>query len=608
MRSATFSPDGRRILASGEDNAAQVWDLASGKRTGLPIRHKNWVNSASFSKDGRFVATASFDFFVQVCDAETGRQVLSPWKHTSPVRGAEFSPDGRYVVTACGDFTARIWDVATGELLNPPLRQSGQQVVYAAFTSDGRCILTVNANGVICLWDLALHNSSPRASRSAVSSDGERLATLNGNQVTVWNTSTGSVASKINVPGEVLATQLNRDGGRLAAIFVETNSSGGAVTNAQVWNGLTGARVSEAFPIRTDIKYPFPMLTSDGTRLVTLDGIDLRIWDSGLGKPLFLLRHESVVAGACFSPDARSLVAWGGTNATVWDTATGKPRFRLAHPDEVSHSAFSPDSLLLVTSCNSPGSWGERDAQIWDAATGTRIGRPLHHGDGVLHASFSPDGRRVVTGSEDGGVRIWEWNTGRRLWYRDLHAQVSDASFSSDGSRIVTASSDQCARVWDAETFEPLTPPLKQSEKFYFAQFLAHGRGILTLTSKGSGVWWELTRDERPINDLRLLASLLSGRQSVSPNGASSESIGSLQQVWQTLRTKYTVEFETPQREILAWHQREAESNETDKNWPAAVFHWDRLIELQPADIQFRERRVAAQSALDESRKVPQER
>ncbi|HUL51432.1 MAG TPA: WD40 repeat domain-containing protein, partial [Candidatus Nitrosotalea sp.] len=605
FRFATFSPDGRRILTAGEDNTAQVWDLASGERVGQPIRHKDWVYRASYSKDGRFIVTASQDTFAQLCDAETGRQVLPPWKHMSPVRSAEFSPDGRYVVTGGGDFTARIWNVATGELLNPPLRQSGQQVVYAAFSPEGRYILTANANGVVCLWDMALNNRLPRASRSTSSSDGERLATINGNQITIWNTRTNSVAAKIDVAGELLAARLNRDGSRLAAIFFKTNSTGDVVTNAQVWNGLTGAQISPAFPIRTEIKHPLPMMAPDGQRLVTLDGADVRIWDASLGKPLFLLRHDSMVAGASFSPDSNWLVIWGGTNVVVWETATGRRGHTLPHPDEVNHAEFSPDNLLLVTSCNSPGTWYERDAQIWSVATGKKVGPPLHHGDGVLHASFSPDGKRIVTGSEDGTVRVWELGTGRQLWYRDLHAQVSDASFSQDGRWIVTACEDHTARVWDAEIGEPITPPLKRPEPFFFANFIANGLAVVSLTSKGSAVKWDLTRDERPIDDLRSLARLLSGHQSGGPNGASSQATGSLQEVWHKLRTNYPASFETPSREILAWHHHEAEASEEDKNWPAAIFHWDKLIELQPTDAQFRERRALAQAALDDSRRSP---
>ena len=39
--------------------------------------------------------------------------------HTDAVRGAAFSPDGKRVVTASTDGTAQVWDAATGAKCGP---------------------------------------------------------------------------------------------------------------------------------------------------------------------------------------------------------------------------------------------------------------------------------------------------------------------------------------------------------------------------------------------------------------------------------------------------------------------------------------------------------
>ena len=80
------------------------------------------LSSAAFSPDGRFVVTASWDGTARVWEAATGKAIGEPLRHEKAVRSAAFSPDGRFVVTASGDGTARVWEAATGKAIGEPLR------------------------------------------------------------------------------------------------------------------------------------------------------------------------------------------------------------------------------------------------------------------------------------------------------------------------------------------------------------------------------------------------------------------------------------------------------------------------------------------------------
>ena len=39
-QSAQFTPDGQRVVTASEDKTAQLWDAASGKPIGEPMKHE----------------------------------------------------------------------------------------------------------------------------------------------------------------------------------------------------------------------------------------------------------------------------------------------------------------------------------------------------------------------------------------------------------------------------------------------------------------------------------------------------------------------------------------------------------------------------------------
>ena len=66
--------------------------------------------------------TASLDGTARLWDAASGKPIGEPMKHEEEVYSAQFSPDGQRVVTASADNTARLWDAASGKPIGEPMK------------------------------------------------------------------------------------------------------------------------------------------------------------------------------------------------------------------------------------------------------------------------------------------------------------------------------------------------------------------------------------------------------------------------------------------------------------------------------------------------------
>ena len=183
LLSAQFSPDGQRVVTASRDNTARLWDAASGKPIGKPMKHEDTVWSAQFSPDGQRVVTASHDKTVRLWDAGSGKPIGEPMKHEYGVNSAQFSPDGQRVVTASEDGTAWVWDAASGQPIGEPMKhQDG--ITSAQFSPDGQRVVTASRDKTARLWDAASgkpigepmkHEGGVRSAQ--FSPDGQRVLT-----------------------------------------------------------------------------------------------------------------------------------------------------------------------------------------------------------------------------------------------------------------------------------------------------------------------------------------------------------------------------------------------------------------------------------------------
>ncbi len=154
---AIFSPDGRLVLATGDQMAALL-DAESGDevaRMANPVpagKRYEFLTDVlgAFSPDGSVVATASGPT-VRLWSVPDGDLLSTLRGHTDFVTGIVFSSDGRLLVSASWDRTARVWEVPSGTL-STVLRGQNGRLNDATFSPDGRLLVTTSEDGTAKVW------------------------------------------------------------------------------------------------------------------------------------------------------------------------------------------------------------------------------------------------------------------------------------------------------------------------------------------------------------------------------------------------------------------------------------------------------------------------
>jgi WD40 repeat protein len=167
--SVTFSPDGRRLLASGaSDPVFRIWNLAGEEAPiNVPL-NTNANGCVAVSPNGRLIATPSRDYAtgesgVTIRDAET-LQVLRTLKgHAGYVWRMVFSPDGCYLASGSWDSKIKIWDLSDESIEPVTLHGHAGFIHGLAFSPDGRRLASSSGyagHGEVKIWDAKLWESS----------------------------------------------------------------------------------------------------------------------------------------------------------------------------------------------------------------------------------------------------------------------------------------------------------------------------------------------------------------------------------------------------------------------------------------------------------------
>ena len=300
-----YSPDGATVYAAGDDASVLAWDvtgtmgIAVGEGEPLPLATRDRHH---LSADGSVAMWYVEDGRVEVREIAEGRsfQVEVP---VEGVAGGFIDPRGQFVgLIHVEPLTVRVIDVEAGVLLPYTIELDPRMSYDAAFSADGRSLLTA-ADRTVELWDVRTGRPHPTAVGYEAADD----------VVWVGADQTGRLGA------------LSEDGGAIEVVDLLTGDLVATLDQPD----LAGRKSS-----------PGPALFSPDGRWLVAGSPSGRVvvWDTQSWQ-LHKVSTAAIAGSMAFTPDSRFLVAGGSGTATVWDVQQGDAGAATLLVDPVRSSA-----------------------------------------------------------------------------------------------------------------------------------------------------------------------------------------------------------------------------------------------------------------------------
>lgn len=441
---------------------SQLWAIAKQHHAGRMIIADPQADVIAFSPDSRYIAMAR-DKDVWMYSLVTGKRIGPSQTNERPIGCLEFSPDGQRLVAHSAEGSGQLFSSPDMTRIGLPLRHEfapvefhGMMKFSAAFSPNGKTLITTGVCGTIRFWDA----SDGQAIGDAFTDAGvvtevsfhptENWFVTGGETTRVWDVSTR----------EPVSPQLEHFEG-ISGGLARFSPNGQSVATLQgLWN-IPNWNKQEGILSDTSVARDF----SDDGRFLACARRDwtVRLWDverqQQFGK---LLQHPARVRAVDFSPDGQKLAcASMDESVRLWNVKTQTPFHpQFALPGPVSRVHFSNNGQY-VAACSL---WGP--ARVWSTnVTPIAMRVPLAYSAECVR--FSADGTQMAVGDTEGQIHILDFDelvtkrrpdqtkhrsapwTGLRLLNAGRSAPIKTLAWSPDGSMIAAISNRNAIQLWN---------------------------------------------------------------------------------------------------------------------------------------------------------------
>jgi serine/threonine protein kinase/WD40 repeat protein len=401
-------------------------------------RHFDETGFVALHPDGHRLAVVGLDATIRIYDVKSGRLEKALIDETENAGTCSWSPDGKVLLS-----NRRYgWDVAAGRLRYA--LPAGQDVV--AWSPDGKQLASLS--DALYFWDAQTGRLLHRQTHPAPggfcgnntliwSRKGRLLAFRSGDRIVLWDVVARKIVKERPCKGLLSGMLWARDEHSLA---IQP-----AVSPGGVWDVDSGKL--------TEWKEPgslhFGQARSPDGMLPVAREKSLWLWDAVTEQATEKVRG---VEGLFYSwaRDGKQ-VAFGDFSCrdAVLDATSGHVLFKVEHLPRISLSTWSPDSRRIVTQCG----YDPYSLRSWDLEMGKGGAAQL----GCCSPAYSPDGATLaVLSHAEGRVRLFD----ARIMVRrtelaapiGLTAREQVLCWSPDGKRLAAGNTQGGVRVWDSES------------------------------------------------------------------------------------------------------------------------------------------------------------
>ncbi|KAF5325434.1 hypothetical protein D9619_009762 [Psilocybe cf. subviscida] len=185
----------------------------------------------------------------------------------------------------------------------------------------------------------------------------------------------------------------------------------------------------------------------------------VQIWDETKSAPISNLTFPTsteTITSVRFNMSESSVLASIGSDRTftLYDIRTGKAERRVVMQMQNNALSWSPTFPTTVLLASEDHNLYTFDIRHLDSPT--QICKA--HVAAVMSCDWSPTGQEFVSGGWDRTVRIWQEGRGRQpeVYHTKRMQRVTSTAFSADARFVISGSDDGNVRVWKAKASDKL--------------------------------------------------------------------------------------------------------------------------------------------------------